>query len=80
MMAGGNGRCRSGGQVPAGGAANGEAALLESLEGDTETGVVDAQALAEGGSGKRLAGAAQSGAHGLGERGRRGGGRRQNYT
>ena len=33
--------------MPAGGAADGEAALLESLEGDTEAGVVDAQALAQ---------------------------------
>ena len=33
-------RCGSGRKVPAG-----EAALLERLEGDTETGVVDAQAL-----------------------------------
>ena len=60
--------------MPAGGAADGEAALLESLEGETETGVVDAQALAEGGPGERLAGVAENGAHRLGERGRRGGG------
>ena len=42
-----SGRSGSGWQVPAGGAADGEAALLESLEGETETGVVDAQALAQ---------------------------------
>ena len=59
------------GRVPAG-----EAALLERLEGDTETGVVDAQALAEGGPGERLAGAAESGAYRLGEGSRRGFGRR----
>ena len=58
--------------MPAGGAADGEAALLESLERDPETGVVDAQELAEGGPGERLAGAEEGGAHGLGERGRRG--------
>ena len=40
-----------------------QSALLESLEGDTETCVVDAQALAEGGPRERLAGAAQGGAH-----------------
>ena len=49
--------------------------MLESLEGETEAGVVDAQALAEDGPGERLAGAEESGAHGLGERRRRGGGR-----
>ena len=63
----------SGRQVPAVGAADGEAALLESLEGDTETSVVDAQALAQDGPGERLAGAPESGAHRLGERWRRGG-------
>ena len=65
--------------MPAVGAADGEAALLESLEGDTETSVVDAQALAQDGPGERLAGAAESGAHRLGERGRaaRGAGRRR---
>ena len=47
--------------------------LLESLEGDTETSVVDAQALAQDGPGERLAGAAESGADRLGERWRRGG-------
>ena len=41
-------------------------------EGDTETSVVDAQALAQDGPGERLAGAAESGADRLGERGRRG--------
>ena len=51
-------RCGSCRQVPAVGAADGEAALLESLEGDTETSVVDAQALAQDGPGERLAGAA----------------------
>ena len=61
-------RVMSGRQVPAGGAAGGEAALLESLEGDTEPCVVDAQALAEGGPGERLAGAEENGAHRLGER------------
>ena len=60
------------GQVPAVGAADGEAALLERLEGDTETSVVDAQALAQDGPGERLAGAAESGADRLGERWRRG--------
>ena len=58
--------------MPAVGAADGEAALLESLEGDTETSVVDAQALAQDGPGERLAGAAESGADRLGERWRRG--------
>ena len=58
--------------MPAVGAADGEAALLESLEGDTETSVVDAQALAQDGPGEWLAGAAESGADRLGERGRRG--------
>ena len=58
--------------MPAVGAADGEAALLESLEGDTETSVVDAQALAQDGPGERLAGAAESGADRLGERERRG--------
>ena len=58
--------------MPAVGAADGEAALLESLESDTETGVVDAQALAQDGPEGRLAGAAESGAHRLGERERRG--------
>ena len=53
--------------MPAGGAADGEAALFKGLEGETETGVVDAQALAEGGPGERLAGATESGAHRLGE-------------
>ena len=56
--------------MPTVGAADGEAALLESLEGDTETSVVDAQALAQDGPGERLAGAAESGA----DRPRRGGG------
>ena len=64
----------SGWQVPAGGAADGEAALFESLKGEPEAGVVDAQALPEHGPGEGLAGAGQSGAHRLGERGRRGGG------
>ena len=59
--------------MPAVGAAEDEAALFESLEGETETGVVDAQALTQGGPGERLAGAAESGAHRLGERGWRGG-------
>ena len=63
-------RCGSGRQVPAG-----EVALLERLEGDTGTCVVDAQALAEGGRGERLAGAAESGAYRLGEGSRRGLGR-----
>ena len=54
--------------MPAGGAADGEAALLESLEGGTETGVVDAQELTECGPGERLAGVAESGTHGLGKR------------
>ena len=67
-------RRRSGWQVPAGGAADGEAALFESLKGEPEAGVVDAQALPEHGPGEGLAGAGQSGAHRLGERGRRGGG------
>ena len=65
----GSGSC---GQVPAVGAADGEAALLESLESDTETSVVDAQALAQDGPGEWLAGAAESGADRLGERWRRG--------
>ena len=56
--------------MPAGGAADGEAALFESLESETETGVVDAQALAQDGPGERLAGATERGAHCLGERGR----------
>ena len=55
--------------MPAVGAADGEAALLESLEGDTETSVVDAQALAQDGPGERLASGAESGADRLGERG-----------
>ena len=67
-------RRRSGWQVPAGGAADGEAALFESLEGEPEAGVVDAQALPEHGPGEGLAGAGQGGAHRLGERGRRSGG------
>ena len=36
-------------------------ALFESLERETETSVVDAQALAQGGPGERLAGAAENG-------------------
>ena len=56
--------------MPAGGAADGKAALLESLESDTEARVVDAQALAECGPGERLVGAAESGAVGLGQRAR----------
>ena len=60
--------------MPAASAADGEAALFESLECETETGVVDAQALPEHGPGERLAGAAESGAHRLGERRRRSGG------
>ena len=56
--------------MPAGGAADGEAALFKSLESETETGVVDAQALAQDGPGERLAGAAERGAHCLGEGGR----------
>ena len=67
-------RVRSGRQMPAGGAAAGEALLLESFEGDAETGVVDAQELAACGPGEWLAGADEGGAHGLGERRRRGGG------
>ena len=67
-------RCESGRQVPTGGAAHGEAALFERLEGETETGVVDPQALAQDGPGKRLASAAERGAHGLGERRRHSGG------
>ena len=58
--------------MPAVGAADGEAALLKSLEGDTETSVVDAQALVQDGPGERLAGAAESGADRLGERRGRG--------
>ena len=58
--------------MPAVGAADGDAALLESLESDTETGVVDAHVLAQDGPEGRLAGAAKSGAHRLGERERRG--------
>ena len=46
-------------------------ALLESLESDTEACVIDAQALAQCGPGERLVGGAESGADGLGERGRR---------
>ena len=52
------------------GATDGEAALFESLQGDAEAGVVDAQALAQGGPGERVGRGAQSGAHRLGERGR----------
>ena len=55
-------------QVPAVGAADGKAALLESLESDTEACVIDAQALAQDGPGERLAGVAESGAARLGER------------
>ena len=58
--------------MPAGGNADGEAVLLESLEGQTETGVVDAQELAEGGPGERLAGAEQGAARTLSASGRGG--------
>ena len=44
---------------------------LGGLEGYTELSVVDAQALAQDGSGVRVASSAESGAHDLGERGRR---------
>ena len=56
--------------MPAVGAADGKAALLESLESDTEACVIDAQALAQCGPGERLVGAAESGADRLGEWGR----------
>ena len=57
-------------EAPAVGAAEDEAVLFKGLQGIPEAGVVDAQLLAQCGSGERLAGAAQLGAHGLAQRGR----------
>ena len=53
--------------MPAVGAAEHEAALFEGVQGVTEAGVVDAQALAQGGPGERLLSLAEGGAHRLGE-------------
>ena len=60
-------------QAPAVAVADGEAVLFEFEQGITETGIVDAQALTQGGSGQRPGGVLESGAHRLGERRRCGG-------
>jgi hypothetical protein len=54
-------------QSPAVGGSCHEAALLEGAQGVAEAGVVDAEALAEGGPGEGLVGAAQLVAYGVGE-------------
>jgi hypothetical protein len=54
-------------QAPAVGASDDEAALLESAEGLSEAGVVDAELLAQGAPGEGSCGFAEEGSHGLGE-------------
>ena len=55
-------------QAPAVAVAHGEATLFQFEQGIAETGIVDAQSLTQGGSGQRLSGLLESGAHRLGER------------
>ena len=55
-------------QAPAVAVADGEAVVFQFEQGIAETGVVDAQALTQGGSGQRRRGLLEGGAHRLGER------------
>ena len=55
-------------QAPTVAVAHGEALLFQFEQDITETGIVDAQPLTQGGSGQRPGGVLESGAHRLGER------------